>query len=86
MGCMRDELETNMNPKMIRPIVQAMVASYPELNPKKLDIKFISLFRDEKTWDVHYEMKNSASDLEHNAIMQEFDAMYDREQGIIYGE
>ena len=106
-----DEPETNMNPKMIRPIVQAMVAlaqmgvqifvsthdyfiqqefnmvaSYPELNPKKLDIKFISLFRDEKTRDVHYEMKNSASDLEHNAIMQEFDAMYDREQGIIYGE
>ena len=106
-----DEPETNMNPKMIRPIVQVMVAlaqmgvqifvsthdyfiqqefnmvaSYPELNPKKLDIKFISLFRDEKTRDVHYEMKNSASDLEHNAIMQEFDAMYDREQGIIYGE
>ena len=24
-----------------------MVASYPELNPKKMDIKFISLFRDE---------------------------------------
>ena len=106
-----DEPETNMNPKMIRPIVQVMVAlaqmgvqifvsthdyfiqqefnmvaSYSELNPKKLDIKFISLFRDEKTRDVHYEMKNSASDLEHNAIMQEFDAMYDREQGIIYGE
>ena len=106
-----DEPETNMNPKMIRPIVQVMVAlaqmgvqifvsthdyfiqqefnmvaSYSELNPKKLDIKFISLFRDEKTRDVYYEMKNSASDLEHNAIMQEFDAMYDREQGIIYGE
>ena len=56
-----------------------MVASYPELNPQKLDIKFISLFRNEKKRDVHYEMKNSASDLEHNAIMQEFDAMYDRE-------
>ena len=25
-----------------------MVASYPELNPQKLDIKFISLFRNEK--------------------------------------
>ena len=35
---------------------------------------------------VHYEMRNLASDLEHNAIMQEFDAMYDREQRIIYGE
>ena len=106
-----DEPETNMNPKMIRPIVQVMVAlaqmgvqifvsshdyfilqefnmvaSYQELNPKNLDIKFISLFRDEETRDIHYEMKNSATDLEHNAIMQEFDAMYDREQGIIYGE
>ena len=35
---------------------------------------------------LKYEMKNTASDLENNAIMQEFDAMYDREQGIIYGE
>lgn len=105
-----DEPETNMNPKMIRPIVQAMVAlaqmgvqifvsthdyfiqqefnmitAYPELNPEKLDIRFVSLFRDEKTHDVQYEMKTSASDLEHNAIMQEFDAMYDREQRVIYG-
>ena len=63
-----------------------MVASYSELNPKKLDIKFISLFKDETTQDVHFEMENSAADLEHNAIMQEFDAMYDREQEIIYGE
>ena len=51
-----------------------------------MDIRLISLFRDEATHDVHYEMRNSASDLEHNAIMQEFDAMYDREQRIIYGE
>ena len=63
-----------------------MVASYPKLNPEKLDIRFLSLYRDEKTHDIHYEMTNSASDLEHNAIMQEFDAMYDREQRIIYGE
>ena len=99
-----DEPETNMNPKMIHPIVQAMVAlaqmgvqifvsthdyfieAYPELNPQKLDIRFISLFRDEKTRNISYEIKNSASDLEHNAIMEEFDAMYDREQRIIYGE
>ena len=105
-----DEPETNMNPKMIRPIVQAMVAlaqmgvqifvsthdyfiqqefnmitAYPELNPEKLDIRFVSLFRDEKTHDVQDEMKTSASDLEHNASMQEFDAMYDREQRVIYG-
>lgn len=106
-----DEPETNMNPKMIRPIIQAMVALakmgvqifvtthdyfvqqefnmltvYPELNPEKLDIRFVSLYRDEQTNDVKYEIEKTASDLEHNAIMQEFDAMYDREQKIIYGD
>ena len=89
-----DAPETNMNPKMIRPLVQAMivlaqrgvqifvstydyfvqqefnmVAAYPELNPKKLDLRFISLYRDEKTKNVHYEMGNLASSLEHNTIM-----------------
>ena len=106
-----DEPETNMNPKMIRPIVQAMMAlakmgvqifvtthdyfvqqefnmftMYPELNPEGLDIQFVSLYCDAKTNDVKVEMKKTASDLEHNAIMQEFDAMYDREQRIIYGD
>ena len=63
-----------------------MVAAYKELNPKKLDIRFVSLYRDEQTQDVNYEMKNLASELTHNAIMHEFDAMYDREQKVIYGE
>lgn len=106
-----DEPETNMNPKMIRPIVQAMVvlakmgvqifvtthdyfvqqefnmlAVYPELNTAELDVRFMSLYRDELTNDVRFEMKRSASDLENNAIMWEFDAMYDREQSIIYGD
>lgn len=106
-----DEPETNMNPKMIRPIVQVMVAlaqmgvqifvsthdyfiqqefnmiaSYPKLNPKNLDIRFISLYRDKKTHDIHYEIEKSVSDLKHNAIMEEFDAMYDREQRIIYDD
>ncbi len=106
-----DEPETNMNPKMIRPLVQAMVALakmgvqifvtthdyfvqqefnmlsiYPELNPDNLDICFMSLYKDEATNELKYEMKNTASDLENNAIMQEFDAMYDREQKVIYGD
>lgn len=106
-----DEPETNMNPRMIRPIVQAMVALakmgvqifvtthdyfvqqefnvltvYPELNPDKLDIRFMSLYKDVETNELKYEMKNTASDLENNAIMQEFDAMYDREQKVIYGD
>lgn len=106
-----DEPETNMNPKMIRPIVQALTALakmgvqifvtthdyfvqqefnmltvYPELNPAKLDIRFMSLYRDPETGELNYEMMQTASDLQHNAIMQEFDAMYDREQRIIYGD
>lgn len=106
-----DEPETNMNPKMIRPIVQAMVALakmgvqifvtthdyfvqqefnmltvYPELNPEHLDIRFMSLYRDQQTNDVMYEIEKTASDLKNNAIMQEFDAIYDREQMVIYGD
>lgn len=106
-----DEPETNMNPKMIRPIVQALIALakmgvqifvtthdyfvqqefnmftvYPELNPEQLDIRFISLFYNDETGEVNFEMAQTASDLEHNAIMQEFDAMYDRGQRLIYGD
>lgn len=105
-----DEPETNMNPKMIRPIVEVMVAlakmgvqifvsshdyfiqqefnmiaSYPELNESNLDIRFISLYRDEATGNISYEIKKTANDLENNSIMQEFDALYDREQQAIYG-
>lgn len=105
-----DEPETNMNPRMIRPIVQAMMVLarmgvqifvtthdyfvqqefnmltvYPELNPDSLDIRFVSLFRDAESDKAEYEMKRTVSELEHNAIMQEFDAMYDREQEVIYG-
>lgn len=105
-----DEPETNMNPKTIRPIVQALVALakmgvqifvtthdyfvqqefnmltvYPELNPERLDIRFMSLYRDGEMNDVKYELEKTASDLKHNAIMQEFDAMCDREQEFIYG-
>ena len=106
-----DEPETNMNPKMIRPMVQAMATLakmgvqifvtthdyfvqqefnmftvYPELNPDHLDIRFMALYRDPNTNDVKYEIQKTASDLEHNAIMQEFDAIYDREQRVIYGD
>lgn len=105
-----DEPETNMNPKMVRPIVQAMVALarmgvqifvtthdyfvqqefnmlkvYPELCPDNLDIRFLSLYREDESQELKWEMEQAASDLKHNAIMQEFDAMYDREQRVIYG-
>ncbi len=106
-----DEPETNMNPKMIRPIVQAIVALakmgvqifvtthdyfvqqefnmltvYPELNQDNLDIQFMSLYKDEETETVTFDTQRTASDLKHNAIMEEFDAMYDREQEVIYGD
>lgn len=63
-----------------------MLTVYPELNPEQLNISFMSLFKDEETKEAKYEIKEIASDLEHNAIMQEFDAIYDREQRIIYGD
>lgn len=107
-----DEPETNMNPKMIRPLVETLLqlaklgvqifitthdyflqqyfnlaAVYPEANPNKLDIKFVSLYRsEEQNPTVQYEEASQVSDLEHNTIMEEFDAIYDREQGIIYDQ
>ena len=105
-----DEPETNMNPRMTRPMVQAMAALakmgvqvfvtthdyflqqefnmltvYPELNTSGLDIRFMSLYRDTEQNELKWEMGRTASALKNNAIMQEFDAMYDREQEIIYG-
>jgi hypothetical protein len=63
-----------------------MLTVYPELNPANLDIRFMSLYSEKETNAIRYEMKSSASDLENNAIMQEFDEMYEREQRIIYGD
>ncbi len=106
-----DEPETNMNPKMIRPIVQAIVElakmgvqvfvtthdyfvqqefnllnTYPETNDGNLDIKFLSLYYENDSQKLAYEMKKNMSDFKRNAIMEEFDLLYDREQRIIYGD
>jgi len=104
-----DEPETNMNPKMIEPIVQALVvlasmgvqifiathdyfiqqsfAMISEYKPKQLaqkniDVKFISLYKEKDS--IFYEAGPTLSDLQHNAIMQEFDNLYDREQRLFY--
>ena len=61
-----------------------MLKVYPELCPDNLDIRFLSLYRDESQ-ELKWEMEGTVSDLKNNAIMQEFDAMYDREQRVIYG-
>lgn len=103
-----DEPETNMNPRMIRPIAEAIIqlakmgvqifisthdyfvqqcfnllASYPKSNKYEVDIQFISLFFD-KGRKIRYECANTISELSQNAIMEEFDALYDREQEILY--
>ena len=103
-----DEPETNLNPKMIQPVVKAimelakmgvqvfvtthdyfvqqsfnMLSAYPESNPDKLKIQFLSLYKEEDR--LAFEQADNVGDLRHNAIMEEFDALYDREQRLIYG-
>lgn len=103
-----DEPETNMNPKMIRPLVEAVVElarlgvqvfitthdyflqqyfnmymAYPEINLDNLDVRFVSLYRD-NAGNIATESASTIADLKHNTIMEEFDAIYNREQGIIY--
>lgn len=106
-----DEPETNMNPKMIKPMVDAiielskmgvqvfvtthdyfvqqcfnMAAVYlnKQNNAKKaLKYNFMSLYRTES--GIECEATERLSALEHNAVMEEFDLLYDREQEMLYG-
>lgn len=105
-----DEPETNMNPKMIRPIAEAIMelakmgvqvfitthdyfvqqefnlaAVYSSANPAQIDIQFISLFRNEGNQLVA-DCASQVDELKSNSIMEEFDALYNREQGILDGE
>ena len=101
-----DEPETNMNPKMIKPMVDAiielakmgvqvfvtthdyfvqqcfnMAAKYSK---DTLKYNFISLYKEENH-SINFETAESLSDLENNAVMEEFDLLYDREQEMLYG-
>lgn len=101
-----DEPETNMNPKMIKPMVEAIVelakmgvqvfvtthdyfvqqcfnmaAVYQ--NNKGLKYNFISLYMSDD--GIKYEKADELQKLEHNAVLEEFDALYDREQEMLYG-
>lgn len=106
-----DEPETNMNPKMIKPMVDAiielakmgvqifvtthdyfvqqcfnMAATYPgyqKTSKKELRYNFISLYRADS--GIECEVAGHLHELEHNAIMDEFDQLYDREQDLLYG-
>lgn len=104
-----DEPETNMNPKMIEPIVKAltilanmgvqifvtthdyflqqsfsMISEYglKDENYKKIDIRFISLYKDNEI--ILSESETQLTNLSNNAIMEEFDNLYDREQELFY--
>ena len=98
-----DEPETNMNPKMIDPMVKAIVelakmgvqvfvtthdyfvqqgfglaATYPQNSHSKIDIKFISLYKQDD--QIQYEHSDTLHELNNNPVMQEFDDLYSREQ------
>ena len=102
-----DEPETNMNPKMIQPMTEAMIelaklgvqifitthdyfiqqcfnmaAMYPKADSENLQYNFVSLYRTES--GVEMESASRLTDLTHNAIMEEFDQLYDREQELLY--
>ena len=91
-----DEPETNMNPQMIKPLVDSVIelakmgvqvfitthdyfvqqcfniaATYQKNDKKKLQYNFMSLHRDDRT--IICESSDSLLQLEHNAIMDEFD-------------
>lgn len=101
-----DEPETNLNPRMIKPVCEAivelanngvqvfvtthdyfvqqafnMVASYPKANKGDISIQFSSLYKEDGV--VKHEVASRLSDLEHNLVMEEFDAVYDREQELL---
>lgn len=103
-----DEPETNMNPKMIKPMVDSiielarmgvqvfvtthdyfvqqcfnMAATYQNEGKNSLEFNFMSLYRAED--GIECETAERLMDLEHNAIMEEFDNLYDREQEMLYG-
>ena len=104
-----DEPETNMNPKMIKPMVDAIIelskmgvqvfvtthdyfvqqcfnmaatySGYQKDSKRKLDYRFISLYKNENS--VECESAQHLHELEHNAVMEEFDHLYDREQELL---
>lgn len=101
-----DEPETNMNPKMIKYMVDAIIelakmgvqvfvtthdyfvqqcfnmAAIYQTN-SKLEYSFMSLYEAES--GIKYEIAENLTELEHNAVMEEFDQLYDREQELLYG-
>lgn len=103
-----DEPETNMNPNMIEPIIQALgalagagvqvfITTHDYFTMQSLNlmakhskkslahVKFFSLYR-EKNGEIGLEEGDRLNQLDHNAIMEEFDELYNREQRLFYGD
>ncbi len=59
-----------------------LMSCYPSKEKEPVKINFISLYRDEKD-KVTYESADCLADIQHNAIMEEFDSLYDREQDLM---
>lgn len=102
-----DEPEANLNPKMIKPVTDAIIEmakmgvqifltthSYfllQELsmfsqysNNDNMGIKFLSLYPGEESNPIEVESVQYAFELEHNAILEEFESLYNREQENFY--
>ena len=101
-----DEPETNMNPKMIKPMcdaltelakmgVQIFVATHNYFvqqyfnmeaiynKDSKIKYNFISLYRNSDSGEINAQCVDNLDDMTENAIMKEFDDLYDREQRFI---
>lgn len=103
-----DEPETNMNPKMIKPMVDALIElaklgvqvfvtthdyfvqqcfnmaqKYAQDPKNPLKYQYISLNKIAN--NVELETADTLQGLSQNAVMEEFDALYDREQELLYG-
>lgn len=59
-----------------------LMSCYPTEGKESIKIKFISLFRDNDN-HIAFESGSNLDDIQHNAIMEEFDSLYDREQGLM---
>ena len=104
-----DEPETNMNPKMIKPMcdaltelakmgVQIFVATHNYFvqqyfnmeaiynKDSKIKYNFISLYRNSDSGEINAQCVDNLDDMTENAIMKEFDDLYDREQRFIFGD
>jgi len=53
-------------------------------NKDELDIRFITLYRNEETGMICHEAKKTATELDHNPIQEEFEELYNKENDLFY--